>query len=86
MRHLHLVPDLEPIVEDDIGPFDVVITNDHPRCADVTYKNIIHTHYEISSDYPHGVLLMTYESGDEVVHECLVGDCVDSEHITVEVH
>ncbi len=81
MRHLHLVPNPQA----DVGPFDVAVTNPSPRCADVTYHDIIHTHYEISSEYPHGVLLMTQDSGDEVVHECMPGDNVASAHITVEV-
>ncbi|KKK52483.1 hypothetical protein LCGC14_3104490 [marine sediment metagenome] len=83
MRHLRLVPDL-PEEEEEAGPFDVVVTNTHPRCADVIYKNIIHTHFEINSEYPHGALIMTYEDGNEIIHECLAGDCIEGAHISVE--
>jgi hypothetical protein len=82
MRHLKLVPDLPDVAA---GPFDVAVTNMNPRVADITYCDIIHTHFEINGEYPFGVLVLTQETGDQITHECVQGDCVTGDHIEVSV-
>jgi len=82
MRNLRLVPDLPT---EEAGPFEVAVTNANVRVADVIYCDIIHTHFEINGEYPFGMLILTQETGDQVIHECVPGDCVSGDHIEVSV-
>lgn len=82
MRHLTLVPDL-PVEES--GSFDIAVTNANPRVADLTYCDVIHTHFEINGEYPFGLLVLTQETGEQITHECVQGDCVSGDHIEVSV-
>jgi hypothetical protein len=81
MRHLRLVPDL-PMEE--VGPYEVAVTNRNPRFANVIYMDIIRTRFEINNEYPFGLLELTHENEEVLIHECIQGDQVTGNDITVE--
>ncbi len=78
MPHLHLVTHWKAGTD----LFEVTITN--PHHASMIYTNIIAARFELSGDYPQGVLFMTRETGVQVIAEYRPGDRMEGAHFSVE--